>query len=459
MKKRLIAILMIALLACSSLVACTVTPASNEPAKESEKEAEPEAEAEADEPEAEPEAAAEPEAEAGDDEITSDPIEFTWLHHLQEEGKQAWVQYCVDRFTEEHPNVTINIEILTADQYDTMVKTKAANGDAPMIFDASTTTFPEYVAAGYCADVTDVSDYADFPEDTLNQGVVDGKVYGVPLDVNAYCIFYNKDLFAELGLEVPTTNSELIAVCDKLVEAGVQPFSGGFTEQWCERIFVNNYADPATVMLNPKWYEEKMDGTSNFADDEAWKSAMETFASYKKYWGDDPFAVTWSDVQNDLATGKAAMTMNGSWIISGVASINPDFNMGAFPVPRTEDPADNKMIIKPGNNFCVFNSDDEELLKVAKAFFKFMCSKESAEFYAVSASGLTGAIVDVDAGPCINEINSYQGDAQYVQAGIVTLTSEYNSVYQDIMAQQTNQDEIDVQAWAEALDEGFAQIQ
>ena len=94
-----------------------------------------------------------------------------------------------------------------------------------------------------------------------------------------------------------------------------------------------------------------------------------------------------------------------------------------------------------------------------KAFFKFMCSKESAEFYAVSASGLTGAIVDVDAGPCINEINSYQGDAQYVQAGITTLTSEYNTVYQDIMAEQTNKDEIDVQAWAEALDAGFATVQ
>ena len=117
------------------------------------------------------------------------------------------------------------------------------------------------------------------------------------------------------------------------------------------------------------------------------------------------------------------------------------------------------MIIKPGNNFCVFNTDDEELLKVAKAFFKFMCSKESAEFYAVSASGLTGAVVDVDAGPCINEINSYQGDAQYVQAGITTLTSEYNTVYQDIMAEQTNKDEIDVQAWAEALDAGFATVQ
>ena len=457
MKKKLISIVLSAVLACAALAGCATTaaPAAAPAATEEKEEAEAPAE-EAAEETAEEEAPAEA---AADDEITSDPIEFTWLHHLQEEGKQAWVQYCVDRFTEEHPNVTINIEILTADQYATMVKTKAAAGDAPMIFDADTTTFPEYVAAGYCADVTDVSDYADFPEDTLGQGIVDGKVYGVPLDVNAYCIFYNKDLFDELGLEVPTTNSELTEVCDKLVEAGVQPFSGGFAEQWCERIFVNNYADPATVMKNPAWFVEKMNGTSNFADDEAWKNAMETFVSYQKYWGDDPFAVTWADVQNDLASGKAAMTMNGSWIISGVAAINPDFNMGAFPVPLSEDPADNKMIIKPGNNFCVFNTDDEELLKVAKAFFKFMCSKESAEFYAVSASGLTGAVVDVDAGPCINEINSYQGDAQYVQAGITTLTSEYNTVYQDIMAEQTNKDEIDVQAWAEALDAGFATVQ
>ena len=247
MKKRLISIVLSAVLACAALAGCATTaaPAAAPAATEEKEEAEAPAE-EAAEETAEEEAPAEA---AADDEITS------------------------------------------------------AAGDAPMIFDADTTTFPEYVAAGYCADVTDVSDYADFPEDTLGQGIVDGKVYGVPLDVNAYCIFYNKDLFDELGLEVPTTNSELTEVCDKLVEAGVQPFSGGFAEQWCERIFVNNYADPATVMKNPAWYEEKMNGTSNFADDEAWKNAMETFVSYKKYWGDDPFAVTWADVQNDLASG------------------------------------------------------------------------------------------------------------------------------------------------------------
>ena len=45
---------------------------------------------------------------------------------------------------------------------------------------------------------------------------IDGKQYGVPWSMDGKAFFYNKEIFSKLGLEVPTTLTELYAVCDAL---------------------------------------------------------------------------------------------------------------------------------------------------------------------------------------------------------------------------------------------------
>lgn len=56
----------------------------------------------------------------------------------------------------------------------------------------------------------------------------DGKTYALPLSQNYMAIFYNGDIFEQVGItELPTTWDELMAVCDKLVAAGITPFAFG----------------------------------------------------------------------------------------------------------------------------------------------------------------------------------------------------------------------------------------
>ena len=45
-------------------------------------------------------------------------------------------------------------------------------------------------------------------------------------------VIYNKEIFAEHGIEVPTTWDELIAACETLKAAGVTPFYATFKEPW-----------------------------------------------------------------------------------------------------------------------------------------------------------------------------------------------------------------------------------
>ena len=49
----------------------------------------------------------------------------------------------------------------------------------------------------------------------------DGKLYGVPYSVPMMGVFYNTDIFAAQGIEVPKTYKEFVAACEKLKAAGI----------------------------------------------------------------------------------------------------------------------------------------------------------------------------------------------------------------------------------------------
>ncbi|MFA6890651.1 MAG: extracellular solute-binding protein [Sphaerochaetaceae bacterium] len=384
-------------------------------------------------------------------------VEFTWLHHLQEQGKQEWVNTVVSNYEKEHPNIKINVEILPSDQYNTMLKTRIASGDAPMIFDLGNQLFMEFVKAGYCADVTGMKGMDAYDADTVAQSTVDGKVYGVCIDKNAYCMFYNKEIFEKYGLSVPETTSELTHVCQVLQEHGITPIAAPFAELWCLRYYDMVLTDVQCCRNNKNWFVEKMDQSVPFSDDQAFKDCAEIFYRYKPYWGKDPFGTKWNDAMNMVATGKAAMTLNGSWAIDGILSINPDAKIGAFAFPTSDDPSGAVMVVKPGSSYCVYNNTkNKAVMDAAYDFFAYMSSKESAEIFAKSAHGLTGAKIDGKTDiEGLNDINSYEGNKLYVQSNLVVFTPEYQNTLFETLTQYAMKDSFDVNAFCKELDVKF----
>lgn len=387
-------------------------------------------------------------------------VQFTWLHHLQEKGKQAWINTLVDNYQKKNPNVKINVELLPSDQYNTMLKTRIASGDAPMIFDLGNQLFSEFVAAGYCADVTKMKGMENYDQATIAQSKVGDKVYGVCIDKNAYCVFYNKDIFKKYGLKVPKTTTELTAVCKVLQKNGVQPIAAPFAELWCLRYYDMVLTDVQCCMNNDKWFSEKMSQAVPFSQDKAFKDCAEIFYSYKPYWGKDPFGTKWNDAMAMVATGKAAMTLNGSWAIDGIMGINPDVKLGAFAFPTSDKASGAVMVVKPGSSYCVYNNTkDSDVQAAANDFFAYMCSKESAEYFAKLAHGLTGAKIDskVDI-EALNDINSYKGKDLYVQSNLVVFTPEYQNAVFETLTFYGMKDSFDVNALCKDLDDKFKQI-
>ena len=87
---------------------------------------------------------------------------------------------------------------------------------------------------------------------------VDGRVYGVCIDKNAYCMFYNKEVFAKYGLSVPKTTSELTRVCEVLAQNGITPIAAPMAELWCLRYYDMVLTDVQCCLNNENWFVEKM---------------------------------------------------------------------------------------------------------------------------------------------------------------------------------------------------------
>lgn len=166
-----------------------------------------------------------------------------------------------------------------------------------------------------------------------NQFGVDPGAYYVPIDVNNMQFLYNKDLFAQAGIEKPpATMDEFIEVSKKLREAGIQPFVSGFGS-WG--------IDSMAVLYQWRWIgqagmEDTFAGNARY-DTQPWIESMELFTrlSDEKVFADGILGYDMPAAEALFASGKVAMIYDGSWAIATFALTNPDFkNYGVFMPPE-----------------------------------------------------------------------------------------------------------------------------
>ncbi|MCD7735550.1 MAG: extracellular solute-binding protein [Lachnospiraceae bacterium] len=386
-------------------------------------------------------------------------VTLTWLSHYQEEGKLAWVENCVALFEEAYPNVTVNVEVVDADSYDTILQTKLASDDAPSIFDLSSNyDVGVYQEAGHLADLSDLECLDNVDPDLLLEGQIDGVQYGVPIEMSGYGVFYNEEVFEEYGLSVPTTVSELTEICEVLMENGVQPFAAPFAEQWAFAYYLRCIVDITCVKEDNDWFADKMSLESSFSDDEVFKESVETFFSFHEYWGDDPFGTSWDDAQQMVANGEAAMCVHGSWAVDGFLSYNADCQIGVFAMPVSEDSSDCAMIKEPGQQLVLYNNSDEAEMEAAYNFYNMIYSEEFMTEYAEGAHQMPSVTGEYDMLEALQTIVDYPEDQSFVESGLTTFTSEYEDAYYELLTNYSMGDTFDVDGFCEDLDAAFAAI-
>ncbi len=363
MKKRMLSIGLTAALALGTLAGCGSTSGSGTPASSGT-----------------PENSATSAAQTNTD--STEEVTLTLSHDLNEENSISFMEQAIEKFEEANPGIKIDMETLSSDDYNSMLRNKIAADDVPdLFFIDDINKKHEFIDAGIVADISDQSWLAEnVQENAIAACTEDGKTWCLPMFVSGMFVTYNKDVFEAAGIkETPETWSAFLDDCQKIKDSGKTPIAAGFQEQWV--LFSDEQCDSVvTTVKNDKNNRlELAEGKTTWTEDKGhFSEVLKRMKERFQYVNDDPFGTDWNTAQNMLATGEAGMILNGSWTPAGITSINPDANIGIFPLPLTEDPADCKLALhsSPGG-FAVY--DQSQYKEQALKFLEFLSTPEIGE--------------------------------------------------------------------------------
>ena len=130
---------------------------------------------------------------------------------------KAWWAGFEKDFEAANQNIDLVVDVVSWNDIYTVVNTRISNNDAPDILNID--VFADYQADGLLLPAKDYiseATYAKFYQSFLDQSVVDGTVWAVPDLASARAMYYNADILAAAGVEVPTTWDELVAAAEAI---------------------------------------------------------------------------------------------------------------------------------------------------------------------------------------------------------------------------------------------------
>lgn len=247
---------------------------------------------------------------------------------------------------EVNPNFEYEFELVSSDNLKQKIATLAASDDLPDVFVyESGKPIVELIEADKILDVGQaLTDLGVL--DQLDPGAVSllvtlsgtEQLYDLPLGMNVEGFWYNKALFEQAGVAVPTTWEEFEAACATLQAAGIQPLSAGGADKWPVTRLVNAYVMRS---LGVDAMKNAAAGTTKYTD-AGYVAAAQKIQDLaaKGYFGEGVTTVDMNTAGNMLLAGEAAMFYNGSWFTEALtADTNPAGadGIGFFNIPVVDE--------------------------------------------------------------------------------------------------------------------------
>ncbi len=269
-----------------------------------------------------------------------------WYYEPEDNAIGASWGQALEDFQAAHPEVTVEFELKTFEQIQQTAQMILNTDEAPDVMEINkgNATAGLYAKQGLLTDLTDVAaerGWNDLLGTSLqttarynDQGIMgDGPLYGVTTYGEFVMVYYNKDMFAEYGLEVPTSLEEFEAIADTFVEAGIVPISLGASSVWPE---TQNFYELVLYEAD----RDLIEGYQLFASDVDFHGPAFTFGAErlaehvaKGYYGDNANGVIQDDATAAFAQGNFPMILTGSWMFGSFQTQITDFDWGIFILP------------------------------------------------------------------------------------------------------------------------------
>ncbi|SDT62431.1 carbohydrate ABC transporter substrate-binding protein, CUT1 family [Pseudarthrobacter equi] len=272
-----------------------------------------------------------------------------------------------------------------------------------------------------------LSDLADLPEAaTIRGDVLDltnwyptypGRTSVIPYSVMAASVIYNRRIFEANGLSVPTTWDELIDVCERLKAAGITPIYGTFRDPWtiAQGLFdytVGGMVDVRGFYQSMHETGEKVGPDSEVSFQKTLLEPVRRMVQLKKYVNADAASRGYGDGNTAMAQGQAAMYFQGPWAFGEIEKAGTDVDLGTFPLPVTDNPADLKVRVNIDLSLWVPEVANGQ--QGARAFIQYLMQPEIQDTYNAKFLGF-GTVKDAPpvTDPRIVEMQKYYDEGRF----------------------------------------------
>lgn len=328
---------------------------------------------------------------------------------------KAWEQLG-EMFEKENPHIKVEYIFQSDDIYETIGLVNLLNGENPpdIYFEWAGERLNMRYEEGFAADLSEYLDDADWKERfdpaAYNGMRINDGIYMVPSTREvSNMIWYNKKIFADLGLKEPANWAEWMEISGKIKEAGIVPMASGNKDLWAAGNWIGHLVsrvvgeDAYSAALTL----EQPFNTPEFA--EALSYAKELWD--KGYINDSVNAISDNEGAALFFNGQAAMHPIGSWLLPWALEEAPDlefdfFNLPAIPGAR----GDQSSVLQVATGYMV-NAKSEHIAE-AMEFLKMYTSPEVTQLFVAAGQtpAVKGALDGDDVHPLALKINEMMNE-------------------------------------------------
>ena len=375
-----------------------------------------------------------------DDDITLDVIICQYGPNTQEWflGKGMNGTNFVDKFEAENPGIKLNLEVVSWNDVYTVVDTRIAAGQAPDILNID--VFANYANEGLLEPVSQWCPeelFNDFFPSFIDQSVIDDTVWAVPDLASARALFYNVDMFEEVGIEVPTTWAELEDAAQAIID-----FYDGEVYPWGIDMTTD---EGQAAFAYYTWGNGGgfVDADCNWAVNSAENVEAIEYAIgliNKGFTNPSPATQTRYDLQDMFAAGKLAMVIAPNQLPTYVADKGGSINLATANIPANEGKSSSSVGVM--DRVMAFKDEsapdqakrDEAIGKFAQFFYnpENYVGWVSMEGFLPAVNSAVGALVEAD--PSFGAWLDVLGGCQFYP----TAKAEWDQVKQGVIAAEQN---------------------
>ena len=292
---------------------------------------------------------------------------------------EAEAEKAIEDFEAQNPDIDVQRESVAVENQRTVIQTRLRSDQPPDVFGYD--TGPGFAGVLAKADLLhsleDAYEKYDWPiYDWAQQRVTyDGTLYGVPGSVEQLGVYYNKELFSDMGFEEPQSTDNLDAIANAAQDEGITPFAFGDQEQWPAG---HLFSMALSNILGREGIDNILYGDGKWSDPQVVEAIDLMFSQYTEngYYPDDVNAITYDDANTLFYAGEAAMLPTGTWLIPDIDELVQDFEVGFFPFPSV----DGSSISPPGGvGGGLFVAANTEVPEAAFKYLDYTMSQESVE--------------------------------------------------------------------------------